>query len=332
MLIHTFKMMFPIHHEEVQDMQKRFDIKYTEVNKFFEGDFPGVTLAISNIGFGKWYLYMVVDAIVMLGKSNIKEDDYQSLKNEIKKILIRIFGHAAHYKEHVLIRIDYRYDIKIEDKNIQKLLMHIYKKLTNSYRFQKKYLGKMQHGVFTPYETTVYHSSNSVRSIVYLKEEERIAKGEKIEPYEKDVVRYEVQLLEDHLYYMERKCERIQRPRKLAVYLKKELYIEYFKKYMSHIYYLGDFYKIDSARKKISSSSLSPKDKIKLVDFLKQVSSCNVDTPLKKMSKSTFNKRINLLQELGINPILIPKNYPKAPSFLKNPLNDFPWSIIKKVQ
>lgn len=50
------------------------------------------------------------------------------------------------------------------------------------------------------------------------------------------------------------------------------------------------------------------------------------------MSKSTFNKRINLLQELGINPILIPKNYPKAPSFLKNPLNDFPWSIIKKVQ
>lgn len=70
MMIHTFKLRFPIHHEEIQNMQNRFSIKYTEINKYFEGDFPGVTLGICN-SFGKWYLYMVDDAILMLGKPDI---------------------------------------------------------------------------------------------------------------------------------------------------------------------------------------------------------------------------------------------------------------------
>src|SRR5690606_2685502 len=88
----------------------------------------------------------------------------------------------------------------------------------------------------------------------------------------------------------------------------------------------GDFYKIDEASKRLTKSSLSTQNKIKLIDFLKQISSHSVDTPLKKMSKGTYNSRLALLRKVGIHPVLIPKNYkPKAPSFLKNPLNDFPW-------
>jgi len=127
---------------------------------------------------------------------------------------------------------------------------------------------------------------------------------------------------------MERKNEKNQRPRKLMAYMKEDIYKEYFSKYMSQIYHPGDFYKIDTAREKLKSSSLSSKEKIKLIDFLKQVSSHSIDTPLKnkKMSKGTYNSRLALLRGLGINPILIPKNYsPIAPSQLHNPLNDFPW-------
>lgn len=317
--------MFPLHYQEVQDLQRRLNIKYTELNKYVEGVFPGVTMSISHSGYGKWMLYMVVDAILLLGKPDIAEADNEQLKRKIKYILWYLFGHSSHYNGHILQRIDFRYDVQVKNKNDRMLLLDLYKKLTDSYRFQKKYLGHLKQGVFVPYETTIYHSSNTIQSVVYLKEEERIEKGEKIENYEKDVIRYEIHVMEDHLYYMERKSD-IQRPRKIESYLKEAVYKEYFRKYMSHIYHPGDFYKIDAAREKLKSSSLSPKDKLKLVEFLKQVSSHSVDTPLKKISKGTLKKRLDMLQETGINPILIPKNYqPNAPSFLKNPLNDFPW-------
>lgn len=325
-MIHTSKLMFLLHYQEVQDLQRRLSIKYTQLNKYFEGVFPGVTMSITNSGNGKWKLYMVVDAIMLLGKPDIIESDYEPLEKELKYILWNLVGHTNHFKNHILLRIDYRYDVQIKDKNNRILLMDLYKKLTGSYRFQKKYLGKLKHGVFEPYKTTVYHSSKSIESIVYLKSEERQDKGEKVESYERDVVRFEVHVKEAHLYYMESKNEKFKRPRKLAAYMKEAVYKEYFRKYMSHIYHPGDFFKIDAAREKLKTSSLSSKEKLKLIEFLKQVSFHSVDTPLKKMSKGTYNSRLALLREVGINPILIPKNYhPKAPSFLKNPLSDFPW-------
>lgn len=325
-LIHTFKLMFELHYQEVQDLQRRHNIKYTQLSEYFNGIFPGVTMTISHSGYGKWMLYMVVDAIELLGKPDITEDDYIVIEKEIKYVLWHVVRHSSHYRNHTLIRIDFRYDVLMEDKNNRMLLMDLYKKLTSSYKFQKKYLGKLEHGVFQPYKTTVYHSSKSVESMVYLKEEERIDKGEKVASYEKDIVRYEVHVLQSHLYYMEKKSTNVTRPRKLREYMKEEVYKEYFQKYMSHIYHSGDFYKIDEARKKLTKSSLSTQNKIKLIDFLKQISSHSVDTPLKKMSKGTYNSRLALLRKVSIHPVLIPKNYkPKAPSFLKNPLSDFPW-------
>ncbi|MGI2851605.1 hypothetical protein ACRS6Y_15220 [Bacillus cytotoxicus] len=327
-MIHTFKLMFLLHYQEVQDLQRRLNIKYTHLNKYFDGVYPGVTMSISNSGNGQWKLYMVVDAIKLLGKPDITEADYLSLEKELKSILWNIVGHSSHYKNHILLRIDYRYDVLIRDKNERMLLMDLYRKLTKSYRFQKKYLGKVEHGKYVPYNTTVYHSSKSIESIVYLKEEERIDKGEKVEDYEKDIVRYEVHVKENHLYYMEKKNEKVQRPRKLWAYMQNEIYREYFRKYMFQIYHHGDFYKIDEVRKRLKNTSLSTQNKLKLIEFLKQISSHSVDTPLtnKKMSKGTFKKRLEMLQDVGVNPVLIPKNHqPKAPSFMKNPLNDFPW-------
>lgn len=324
-MIHTFKIYVPLHYQEVQDLQRRFNIKYTEVNKFFDDKFPGVTLSISNSGSGKWKLYMIVDAITLLGKPDITEVDYVSIENELKYILWNIVGHSSHYKDHILLRIDFRYDVPIKEKNTRMLLMDLYKKQTKSYGFQKKFLGKLKNGVFISYKTTVYHSSKSIESMVYLKSEEREAKGEKIEPYERDVIRYEIHVKEDHLYYMERKNEKNQRPRKIEAYVREDVFKEYFRKYMSQIYHPGDFFKIDAAREKLKSSSLSSKDKLKLIEFLKQVSSHSIDTPLKKISKGTYNSRIALLHKAGINPILIPKNHSNAPSYLSNPLNGFPW-------
>lgn len=61
-----------------------------------------------------------------------------------------------------------------------------------------------------------------------------------------------------------------------------------------------------------------------IVDFLKTVSSFDLSTPLKNMSKKTFDSRLKMLENIGINPIPIPKNYPNSPSYLKNSLTNFP--------
>lgn len=250
-MIHTFKLMFELHYQEVQDLQKRLNILYKQLNDYFEGMFPGVTMAISHISNGKWVLYMVVDAIQLLGKPNISEADYTTLEKEIRFILWNVVGYSSHYRTHTLLRIDFRYDVPIADKNIRMLLMDIYKKQTESYKFQKQYLGKLEDGIFVPYKTTVYHSSKSIEAMVYLKQEEREDKGEKVEDYEKDVIRFEVHVKEDHLYYMEKKNEKAPRPRKLEAYMKDDVYKEYFRKYMTQIYHPGDFYKIDEARNKL---------------------------------------------------------------------------------
>jgi len=131
-------------------MQKRFSISYEHVNEYFDahfsGRFNGITLSISNKGNNKWKLYMFVDVIKLLGKHDISESDYSLLKSEIKLILFALFRHYCYYDQHVLQRIDYRYDV-IVPKHERDLLLHMYQKLTKSYRYQVKFLGKLdEHG------------------------------------------------------------------------------------------------------------------------------------------------------------------------------------------
>lgn len=324
-MIHTIKMIFPLHYEEVAQLQKRLEIIYTELSTTFKRKYPGVTMSIYNKGKGEWMLSMVVDVVKLLQNAIIEESDYQTVERKIKYILYNVIGNSSCYNDHVLMRIDYRYDVVIKDFVEKQLLLDLYKKLTRSHKFQKKHLGKVNaKGEFEPYETTVYHSSNSAEAIVYSKEAERIAKDVEPEEYEKNVIRYEVRLMSGHLYYMEKKGD-FSRPRKLKEYMTCDVYRTYFKKYMSHIYHSGRFYKLDEARKIIKASSLSVNNKIKIIEFLKKASSYDLDTPLKGMGKSTLKSRLKMLEGLEINPILIPKNYRNAPSSLENPLDRFLW-------
>lgn len=76
---------------------------------------------------------MFIDAILLLGKSDIMEDNYISLEQEIMNILWILFKHFLHFKHHILQRIDYRYDVVVEENSteiycstcIRSLLNHI---------------------------------------------------------------------------------------------------------------------------------------------------------------------------------------------------------------
>lgn len=331
-MIHTFKMYFPLYYQDVQDLQKRLGIKYTEVNQYLLNDFSGVTMSISNAGKGQWRFYLVIDTIKLLEKPNLTDEDYPKIEKQLRYILYCVLGHSSCYKDHVLLRIDYRYDVVIRDSVIRQLLIDLYKKMTRSYCRQHKRTGykDKKTGEYVHYETSVDHKSESVKTMVYLKDEENKAKGRGNPPeYEKDVVRYEVQMENGRLYYLE-----VEKglPRKLWTYFKRKIFLEHFQKYMLPIYHQGTFFKVDEARNIIYKSSLTLKNKEKLVDFLKKVSSFDLDTPLKAMTKETRKRRLQMLSDLGINPVPIPKNYPHAPLSLENPLDIFLSNNFEAVQ
>lgn len=246
----------------------------------------------------------------------------QEIKLNILECLMLLFNHAKHYESHILTRLDYRYDVTIADENLRKLYFHLVKKHVEKFRYQIKYTGKINaSGEFEDYKTTVYHSSHSVVTTAYDKEAERIAKGCKIEEYEKNVVRFEVRLLYNHLYYKASKRCTNPVPMQLESYFKETVYYEYLHKYLLSIYPRGDYFKYATAEKWIGCAPLKPSEKTLLKEFLKKTAYKSMSTTKRAYSKYYYNKALNHLKDLDINPIMIPKNHPKAPRHFKNPLN-----------
>lgn len=83
---------------------------------------------------------------------------------------------------------------------------------------------------------------------------------------------------------------------------------------MHKIFPLGDFYSFEKAQKLIHQSVHSDTIKKSLNHFITKVSNGALDTPKNKsypnaISKQTWQKRIDVFNELGINPITIPVKY-----------------------
>ncbi|WP_251550518.1 hypothetical protein [Neobacillus muris] len=160
--------------------------------------------------------------------------------------------------------------------------------------------------------------------MIYDKEEERIAKGEKIQSYDICCLRYELRVKNSHLNSMKRNDKGKGRPKELRSYFSYQLWKEYMVKHVQPIVHRGDYYKITEAEKIIENSHFTKKKKDDLRAFLVQISKGNIDTPKKHMSKPTYRKYLRDLESIGISPVLIPKNlstqnHAAFPSFLKNP-------------
>src|SRR5699024_2667435 len=142
----------------------------------------------------------------------------------------------------------------------------------------------------------------------------------KIEPYDRNRVRYELRLKNEHLNGMTRDDKGTGRPKKLSAYFSNALSEQYLTKHVLPIVRKGNYYKISEAEKIIENSSFSKLKKKKLRAFLISISKGNIDTPLKKgMSKPTYRQYLRDLENIGVNPILIPKNRKDFPNQLKNP-------------
>lgn len=328
MMIHTAELIFHVEKNDILTLEENLGDSYKKVNEQFQmlyGAYfnDAYTLQVSE-KFGKWYLSLFVDAVRLLNKPNILEEDYPIIKKRIMELLMLLIGHTDCYETHTLKRIDFRVDISVELEHIRQLYFHIIGKHINQYKRQIKRKGEKNKvtGEITKYSSTVYHSTKeSISVCCYDKESERKAKGCTIESYERNVIRFEVRLRYEHLRYRASKRCKNPLPMQLAYYLKETLYYEYLQKYLLPIYPRGDYYKFSEAERIIRASHITAENKELLINALRKISTYGLSTLKKQLTSYKYNKVLQLLNDLNINPILIPKNYPKAPNKLENPLN-----------
>lgn len=210
-------------------------------------------------------------------------------------------------------------------------MFHLYNKLAKKYAHLKKCNRKKKENEDVTegaYETTLYFNSKSIQLTVYDKMTERNQKGEKIEEYEKNILRFEVRLCNSHLKYnkYQKNMDRCIDP-----YFKEDVYDQYMENYLRRVFGWGDYYNIREVRKILKKATITIKDKEEVEAFLIQVSKRGMEDvigyrPEKKVSSKKgysryqINKYLKILKELNINHILIPVNA-QMPAYIKNPLD-----------
>lgn len=333
-MIHTLTMYFAVKATSIDYFFSRYNIRldkmdYIEaavkkVNDQLKINHPGYIITyLKWLNDDQWRIHLKLDLTKILDKGSITEGDYARVVEEIQNFLKSQLDDASYYETHVLTRIDYKYDVKLSDKNEKELLLHLFEKYTQRYRHKMKIKwGIDEHGDPFKYDTSQYHKNKSVELIMYDKEEERKANNEPVLVYEKDVFRYELRLKNDHLNSRKRNGDKGKGIEKtLENYFKYDVWYECMTKHIYPIVRKGDYYKIFEAEKIIESSSYSRLKKKKLRAFLVTISQGNIDTPKKSMSTPTYRNYLKSVESLGINPILIPKNRKDSPGFLKNPFD-----------
>lgn len=293
-MVHTAKLYIILRHEEKYMIERKYKSSITLIGTKLNEIYKGMVITFTK-RYNQWFMFLTVDFIKLLEKCDITERDYKEVEYKINTFIYNIFGNLNN--ELILIRLDYRLDIKVKNEEERKLLMHLYKKTQDKYRFKKKY---------DKYKSTIYFNSKSVQSTVYDKEEERDAKNQDVENYEEDVLRFEVRLQNRHLNYM-KYAHKIQKT--LENYFNHKLYSKYMEENLGLLLCKGNYFRMYKCEKIIGNSELSVKNKKELRDFLIIISKKGMEIAKSNYSRYKFKKFIKQLEKLNINPIIIPKNY-----------------------
>ena len=248
-------------------------------------------------------LYMTIDFIKLLNKSNITENDYKEIEGKVQEYINCIFDNVSNRIELKMIRIDYRIDIVIE-KEKRIALLNMYKKALDKSCHKKKY---------SEYDSSVYFNNKSIQVVVYDKEEERNAKNQPIQEYEKDVLRLEVRLMNRHLN-MKKRTKGFEKD--LKEYLNDNIFKEYINKQALPIFYRGEHKNIIEVDKILNEVKLKESYKGELREFLVNISKRGMTKTLlmengtgeRIYSRYRYNKYIKSLVDININPILIPRD------------------------
>ncbi|SFU82354.1 hypothetical protein SAMN04487886_11924 [Clostridium sp. DSM 8431] len=251
-------------------------------------------------------LHLVVDFIELLGKADITPSDVDDINYRIRRIVEDIVDNDNF--ELVLSRLDYRFDVVIKDKEERAMILKLLKKSCEKHNYMRK---------INKYRNTVRFFSKSRSNNFYDKEVERMDKNKEIKPYEKDVMRFEAQIKNEHTRYKKRSAEV---ERDIESYLTYTMYKNYMTKMVIGVTGRGDFYSLKGAIDIINKHNVSDVVKEELREFLVYTSlKRDLGKTKEKYDRYKYNKYIAILNDLNVNPIIIPEKWRK--SFIANPLN-----------
>ena len=198
-------------------------------------------------------------------------------------------------------RVDYCYNCRIKDAKVRQILFNLLQKCPTKAIYTMR-------GV--KYETSIYSRSKSKVVNVYDKTAEREAKyrstGSRMDlpqSYEQDIVRMELQVKTEHLKYMARRGF----ARTVPNWINADTEARYLEK-LYGMFPRGDFYTLEQAEALISSSKHRKTTKNHLIKFLRIIAKEDMDTAKSQLSYNTYQRYLNLLSDLGVNPITIPDN------------------------
>lgn len=298
-------LYFRRHHNSFFKKKELPNEKGISVRSIFKNEYHG------------WCVSIHIEAIKLLGKHTIAESDLEDLKKISNIFLKKQFGLSVEFDNHVLKRIDYRFDSIVPDDTERQLIIDLFTKVQlKRYRQIRKTHYTDNEKVVRAFETSCYHSSKGVSALTYDKEAERKNANVALEKYEESVLRFEVSVRYTHLYGKS-KAKNLERH--LDNYFKKEMYNLYMQKYILDIFPESDFYKLPEAEKVISSSSLKNEEKRKLKSMLVNITNGSVDTVKRRIAPSTFKKYMQLFKSINVHPILIQKRK-SVKGHLENPL------------
>lgn len=301
-MVHTGQFYSSLTKENINYLREKFGSEVEFACDTLDELFPACSTSV--FFQYTWKLFVIVDFVKLLHKSDITEADLPAIETYLDR-------YSQHfnlvYEDLTLIRLDYRFDAKVEDVRVRELLLNLYQKCIYKSNHKKKIM----------YDNSINFENNSIKIISYDKKEERISNHMKIESFEDNIMRFEVKLLNAHLNSNKHKKHVA---KSLSSYFNDELYKQYIRTNLSPFFYTGDYYKISQAETIINNSIIKEKDKVFLREFIIIVSKNGVSYTKRKYSSYKFKKAISTLNSLGINPILIPKNSSKI-NYITNPLS-----------
>lgn len=275
-------------------------LKDKEYNEFRVNDFicleEGINMKVGEFDLGyrnAKTIHIHVDFLKVLNKSEVIESD---IDNILDAIDFELFPILFRRYQLILVRVDYKYDAVIESEAERAMIIELCKRNKTTANYMKL-TNRFSCGVR-------YENKNKVFNI-YDKERERKDNNCEILDYEINVLRFEAQIKNPHLDFKKYKYNV---KKELQEYMTEEKYKYYMKKMIIETCNIGDYYDRYRYHKIINNSDKKEKVKKELIDFLAfNGRHKNLTLSYQKFGRYKYEKYIDILNELSINPVPIPE-------------------------
>ena len=283
-----------------------------------EEGFTHIQLTSKKVDIRYRYKFMqitiILNPVKLIAKNKlevIKQEHIEEVKKIFAEEVQRIHTSLPRLEYWTIKRIDYA--ININTKYVEEYIK-LFQRGDKPRNFKELYCSKSK--VRKQRDGSFYLISQSVNINFYNKEHERLSQNFNKDEA-KDLLRLEVQCKKPKTNTLKAKYEFDSRH--LEYYLNQEISYQQLKYYYTKTIGVGDYYKLSEAIERVQDSNYTSKTKEKLINVLKAINRYKSVWKAREKSQynsSCFNRYLNKIRVLGVNPVTIPSRW--GVNMLKN--------------